>query len=136
MDPVSEAMHIAIQVEPLRIMWCKVFPESQFYLVIKFTSGFPLRVPALFFLPDLIQVDLFQLLHLITANLEQDECNLYSFYKVKYFFIEIKKSFLMKMSPPPYRHIERMREIFFVHGQTNNVRKAASGKHRTSHDLE
>ena len=29
-----------------------------------------------------------------------------------------------------------MREIFFVHGQTNNVRKAASGKHRTSHDLE
>ena len=117
-------------------MWGKLFPESQLYLVIKFTSGFPLRVPALFFLPDLIQVDLFQLLHLITANLEQDECNLYSFYKVKYFFIEIKKSFLMKMSPPPYRHIERMREIFFVRGQTNNVRKAASGKHRTSHDLE
>ena len=36
---------------------------------------------------------LFQLLHLITANLEQNKCNLYSFYKVKYLFIEIQKSF-------------------------------------------
>ena len=136
MDPVSEAVHITIEIELLCIVRSKPLPEAQLYLIIEFASGFFSAFQPCSRCQISSRSIFFSCRMFSPPFLEQNECNLYSFYKVKYFFIEIEKSFLMKMSPPPYRHIERMREIFFVRGQTNNVRKAASGKHRTSHDLE
>ena len=54
-----QSRHIPIQVELLRVMGRQLLPEFQFLPVIEFSSRFPFLVPPLFFLPRVIEIDLF-----------------------------------------------------------------------------
>ena len=101
MDPVSEAVHITIEIELLCIVRSKPLPEAQLYLIIEFASGFFSAFQPCSRCQISSRSIFFSCRMFSPPFLEQNECNLYSFYKVKYLFIEIKKSFLMKMPPSP-----------------------------------